>query len=90
MDEQAAPRLAAVYPVGHRHVPFPRSLAVLGPLRLVDVGEDGVLGDVVQAAFRRPVLLVLAGGGDEAAEARVAVIMAWRSDCIFRIEIVQT
>lgn len=79
-DEQPALGLAAVYSVGHRLVPFHRPLAIFGPLPLVDVGVDGALGDGVQAALRRPVQLVLAGGSNETAEAGYTVVVTRASN----------
>lgn len=87
-DEEAAARLAAVDALGDREVPLLRPLAVLELLIGLDVGGDRAFGDGVETALGRPVLLVLAGGGDEAAEAGLAVVVAGGFDGVFRVEIV--
>lgn len=89
-DPDAAPGLAAVDAFCHGELPLggaflERLFQVFG-----DVFEDEAEGDLVEAAFGRPLLFVLCGGSDKADEAVFAVAVTCYLDGIFYEDIVET
>lgn len=66
----------AVDTLANGHLPF--GLALLkGRFQVLGyVVEDGAKGDLVEAAFRRPLLLIGTGGSDETDKTIAAVAMA--------------
>lgn len=88
LDPEAALGLVAVYAVTDGYLPLGGAVLVCFSQVFGDVAVDRPEGDLVEAAFGRPLLLVLYSGCDKALETVTAVAVAGNFYYIFGVEVI--